>query len=150
MAYGIISAMVGVGLIVGTQIVRSAAKNRSMHTLVLSGLFGLGASAALLGSFRLMSTAGLSTFTIGFAIAFVIVPAQTLSQRDTPPAMQGRVSSSFMALFSLAQVLGLLISGALADYLGIRQLFIACAATVGALAGAGFVLLRPRAQPGAA
>ena len=107
-------------------------------------------SGSLLGAFRLMATAGLSTFVIGFAIAFVIVPAQTLSQRDTPPAMQGRASSSFLALFSLAQVLGLLISGALADHLGIRQLFIACAATVATLAAAGFLLLRPRAQPGAA
>jgi len=150
MAYGVISAMVGVGLIAGTQVVRAAAKNRPMHMLVLGGLFALGAGAALLGAFRLMATAGLSTFVIGFAIAFVIVPAQTLSQRDTPPAMQGRVSSSFLALFSLAQVLGLLISGALADHLGIRQLFIACAATVATLAAAGFLLLRPRAQPGAA
>jgi MFS family permease len=150
MAYGLISAMVGVVLIVGTQVVRAAAKDRPMHMLVLGGLFGLGAGAALLGAFRLMPTAGLSTFTIGFAIAFVIVPAQTLSQRDTPPTMQARVSSSFLALFSLAQVLGLLISGALADHLGIRQLFIACAATVAALASAGFLLLRPRAQPDAA
>jgi MFS transporter, DHA3 family, macrolide efflux protein len=149
MAYGIISAMVGVGLIVGTQVVRTAAKDRSMHMLVMAGLFGLGAGAALLGAFRLMATAGLSTFTIGFAVAFVIVPAQTLSQRDTPAAMQGRVSSSFMALFSLAQVLGLLISGALADRLGIRQLFLTCAATVAVLAAIGFLLLRPRSQPDA-
>ncbi|HYZ88107.1 MAG TPA: MFS transporter [Myxococcales bacterium] len=148
--YGIISAMVGVGLIAGTQVVRGAAKNRSMHTLVLTGLFALAGGAALLGVFRFLATAALSTFTIGFAIGFVVVPAQTLSQRDTPPAMQGRVSSTFMALFSLAQVLGMLISGALADLLGIRQLFITCAATVAILASAGFLLLRPRPQPDAA
>jgi predicted MFS family arabinose efflux permease len=150
MLYGAISAMVGVGLIVGTQTVRTAAKNRSMHVLVLSGLFLLGAGAALLGAFRYTPTAALSTFTIGFAIAFVIVPAQTLSQRDTPPGMQGRVSSSFLAMFSLAQVLGMLISGVLADRLGIRQLFLSCAATVAILAAAGFFLLRPRPQTGAA
>jgi MFS family permease len=148
--YGIISAMVGVGLIAGTQVVRGAAKNRSMHTLVLTGLFALAGGAALLGVFRFLATAALSTFTIGFAIGFVVVPAQTLSQKDTPPAMQGRVSSTFMALFSLAQVLGMLISGALADLLGIRQLFITCAATVAILASAGFLLLRPRPQPDAA
>src|SRR5919108_1686049 len=145
--YGIISAMVGVGLIAGTHAVRGAAKNRSMHTLVLTGLFALAGGAALLGVFRFLATAALSTFTIGFAIGFVVVPAQTLSQKDTPPAMQGRVSSTFMALFSLAQVLGMLISGALADLLGIRQLFITCAATVAILASAGFLLLRPRPQP---
>jgi DHA3 family macrolide efflux protein-like MFS transporter len=150
MLYGAISAMVGVGLIAGTQLVRAAAKDRSMHGLVLAGLFTLAGGAALLGAFRLIATSALSTFAIGFAIAFVVVPAQTLSQRETPPAMQGRVSSTFMALFSLAQVLGMLISGALADLLGIRQLFITCAATVAILASAGFLLLRPRPQPGAA
>ncbi|HWE22464.1 MAG TPA: MFS transporter [Myxococcales bacterium] len=148
--YGAITAMVGVGLIVGTQTVRSAAKDRAMHVLVLAGLFLLALGAALLGAFRFRTTAALSTFTIGFAIAFVVVPAQTLSQRDTPPAMQGRVSSTFMALFSLAQVLGMLISGVLADHLGIRQLFISCAATVAVLASAGYFLLRPRAQTRAA
>jgi MFS family permease len=51
--------------------------------------------------------------------------------------MQGRVSSTFIAMFSLAQVLGMLLSGVLADRLGIERLFLACAALVIVLAGAG-------------
>ena len=144
--YGGISAMVGVGLIAGTAAVRSAAGKRPMENLVLGGLLGLGTGAALLGAFHWAATAALSTFSIGAAIAFVVVPAQTLSQKETPHAMQGRVSSTFMALFSLAQVLGMLLSGAAADRLGIRQLFLACAAVLGVLAALGWGLLRPRPQ----
>lgn len=142
--YGVISSMVGVGLIVGTQAAVRLGKERPMSSLIFTGLVGLAAGAALLGAFEFIATAGLSTLTIGAAIAFVVVPAQTLSQRDTPPAMQGRVSSTFMSLFSLAQVLGMLVSGVLAARLGIRQLFLACAAATAVLALGSLLLLRPQ------
>lgn len=135
--YGGISAMVGVGLIAGTQLVRAAGARRPIEELVLAGLVGLGFGAGLLGAFHFTATAAVSTFLLGFAIAFVVVPAQTLSQKETPPEMQGRVSSTFIAMFSLAQVLGMLLSGLLADRLGIERLFLACAALVIVLAGAG-------------
>ncbi|HET7785778.1 MAG TPA: MFS transporter [Myxococcales bacterium] len=142
--YGAVSSMVGVGLIAGTQAVHRAAKGRSMVDVVTAGLFGLGAGAGILGGFQSKYTAALSTLTIGAAIAFVMVPAQTLSQKETPPAMQGRVSSTFMSLFSISQVLGLSLSGVLAAKLGIRQLFLAAAAALVILSMAGFFWLRPR------
>jgi predicted MFS family arabinose efflux permease len=147
MTYGVISSMVGVGLIFGTQLAARAGKGLQMTSLVFVGLFALGAGAALLGAFRFTATAALSTFTIGAAIAFVIVPAQTLSQRETPHEMQGRVSSTFMSLFSLAQVMGLLLSGVLAARLGIRPLFLTSAAATTLLALACWAFLRPRRQP---
>ncbi len=143
--YGAISAMVGVGLIAGTTVVRGVAVRRPIEEVVLAGLFGLGLGAALLGGFAFTATAAISTFLLGVGIAFVIVPAQTLSQKETPPQMQGRVSSTFIAMFSLAQVLGMLLSGFLADRLGIRQLFLACGAVVIALAVGGWLSTsRPR------
>jgi MFS family permease len=89
--------------------------------------------------FRSIPLASLSTFTIGFAIAFVLVPAQTLSQQETPPDMMGRVSSTFLSLISIAQGLGLLLSGYLAEKLGIRQLFIACGAVAVLIAVIGYL-----------
>ncbi len=144
--YGAISAMVGVGLIAGTALVRRAAKDLPIATVVLLGILSLGAGAALLGAFRNVATAALATFVIGSAIAVVVVPAQTLSQKETPPEMLGRVSSTFLSLFSFAQVLGLLLSGVLATHLGIRALFLWCAAALAMLAVAGRAWLRPRAQ----
>jgi MFS family permease len=137
LAFGIISALVGVGLIAGTQLVNKLVRSFSKTHVVLGGLVALGVGAALLGFANNLVVAGLSTFTIGFAIAFVLVPAQTVSQQETPHAMMGRVSSTFMSLFSLSQVLGLLLSGFLAQRLGMRPLFVACGVALILIAAVG-------------
>jgi len=142
--FGVISAMVGVGLIVGTQLVTRLVKSRSKSHVVLSGLLALGVAAGLLGGFHNVAMAAVSTFAMGFAIAFVWVPAQTMSQQETPPAMVGRVMSTFMSLISMSQVLGLLLSGYLAQKLGIRPLFLSSAAALALLSAAGYLMLRGR------
>ena len=140
--FGIISSTVGVGLIVGTQLVTRLARNLEKHFVVLGGLLSLGLGAALLGLFRDIPMAAVSTFTMGFAIAFVLVPAQTLSQQETPHEMMGRVSSTFISMISLAQAMGLLLSGYLAQMLGIRKLFIASAGVLVLVAAGGLLLVR--------
>jgi MFS family permease len=142
--FGIISSMVGIGMIGGTQLVTRLVRNRSKSHVVLCGLLGVGVGAAVLGLFHNIPTAALSMFTLGFAIAFVFVPAQTLSQQETPPQMVGRVSSSFMSLISFAQVLGLLLSGLLAQKLGIRPLFVASAGVLVLISAAGYLMIRKR------
>jgi len=144
--FGIISSMIGVGLIAGTQLVTRLVRGRSHSNVVLSGLLGLGVGAAVLGLFRNIPTAAISMFTMGFAIAFVLVPAQTMSQRETPPQMVGRVTSTFMSLLSFAQIFGLLLSGVLAQRLGIRPLFIASAAFLALIAGAGYWMTHRRPE----
>ena len=140
--FGVVSSLVGVGLIVGTQMVTRLARSRSHSHISVTGLLGLGVSVAVLGFFQNTTLTGFSTFGLGFAIAFILVPAQTLMQRETPHEMMGRVSSSFMSVLSLAQVLGLLLSGYLAQSLGIRNLFKASAVLLALLAGFGYFRLR--------
>ena len=67
-------------------------------------------------------------FGVGVGVVFVIVAAQTLMQGQTPIELVGRVSGSFMAVLSIAQLVGLVFSGSLAQTLGIRNLFYASAA----------------------
>ena len=142
--YAILSTMVGVGMIIGTQLLNRFARDISKQFMVLYGLLGLGLGAAVLGSFHNIPMAAVSTFTIGFTIPFVIVPAQTLSQQETPQEMMGRVSSSFMSLIALAQVMGLVLSGYLAQVLGIRQVFLVCGFALGLLAVGGYLMIRER------
>ena len=144
--YGVVSSAVGVGLIVGTQAVARFGQARSKKSIVLTGLVACGVGVALLGIFSTITAAIATTFTMGFGIAFVIVSSQTLMQQETPPQMLGRVSSSFMSVFSLAQVLGLLLSGRLAVWLGIRQVFLACAAALGLIAAFGYSRHRAASQ----
>lgn len=147
--FGVISAMVGVGMIVGTQLVTRLAQSKPKAHVVLNGLLALGIGVAILGAFHNIPMASLSTFMMGLAIAFVWVPAQTMSQQETPHNMVGRVSSSFMSLISVAQVLGLVLSGYLAQKLGIRPLFLSCAGVLGLLSAIGYLMMRGRPEPAA-
>ncbi len=142
--YGMISSMVGVGLIVGTQLLTRAAANIPRTAVVLYGLLGLGVGAALLGLFANIIMAAAGTFAMGFAIAFIIVPAQTMSQQETPRDMMGRVSGSFMSLVALSQAVGMLFSGYLAHLLGLRPLFVACAVVLALMAGTGYLIVSKR------
>lgn len=142
--YAILSTMVGVGMIIGTQLINRFARDISKQFMVLYGLLGLGLGAAVLGLFHNIPMAAVSTLTIGFTIPFVLVPAQTLSQQETPQEMMGRVSSSFMSLIALAQVMGLVLSGYLAQILGIRQVFLVCGFALGLLAVGGYLVIRER------
>src|SRR5258708_37889508 len=64
--YGGISAMVGVGLIAGTPLVRAARARRPLAELVLAPLVGLGFGAGLLGAFHFPAHAPVSTVRLSF------------------------------------------------------------------------------------
>lgn len=142
--FGVVSAMVGVGLIVSTTVMVKVAGPKAEPHIVLYGLVGLGMATAVLGVSHYAWLAAVSTFLMGNAVALVLVPAQTMSQQETPHEMIGRVSSTFMSMISVAQILGLLLSGGLAERLGSRHLFLACSAVLAVLAAGGWVWLRQR------
>jgi hypothetical protein len=49
-----------------------------------------------------------------------------------------------MSLIAISQVLGLLLSGYLAQRLGIRSVFMACAGFLGVISAAGYFVMRGR------
>lgn len=142
--FGVVSAMVGVGLIASTTAMLKARGRKAEPHVVLFGLVALALGTAILGLSHYAWLAAVSTFLLGVAVALVLVPAQTMSQQETPPAMVGRVSSTFISLISIAQILGLLLSGSLAQRLGMRNLFLSCSVVLVILAGGGWVWLRQR------
>ena len=139
--FGFVSGMVGVGLLVGTQVLRRYANHVANDTLVLSGLAGIGAGVLLLGAVPHSAATLAATFIIGFAFAAIMVPAQTLLQRETPQEMIGRVSSTNISVAFLGQIIGLVLSGILADLFGVRAVFFLCAALSIMLAAAGRAFL---------
>jgi len=143
--FGFVSGNVGVGMLIGTQVVRRLSKHASDTTLVLSGLAGIGGGVLLLGAVPHVAAALASTFIIGFAFGAIIVPAQTLMQRETPHDMLGRVGSTNASVVFLGQILGLVVSGVLAEMVGLRMVFFLCAALSFGLAASGRVFLRSRA-----
>ena len=145
--FGYVSGMVGVGLLLGTQVIRIVARKASDTGLVLWGLLGIGAGVLLLGAVPHIAATLAATFAIGFAFSAIMVPAQTLIQRETPPDMLGRVGSTNASVIFLGQILGLAVSGVLAEIVGVRTVFFLCAALSVALAAAGRVFLRSNRQP---
>ena len=140
--FGVVSGMVGIGLLVGTQLVRMMARLAKNDTLVLSGLAGIGGGVLLLGAIPHIAATLVSTFAIGFAFAAIMVPAQTLIQRETPHEMLGRVGSTNASIIFLGQILGLVLSGVMAQAIGVRMVFFLCAALAAALVVAGRLFLK--------
>jgi predicted MFS family arabinose efflux permease len=56
----------------------------------------------------------------------------------------GRVSSSVMSSVFFAQVMGLVVSAVLGQLIGVRAVFLLCAALAGTLAATGHFLLAAR------
>ena len=141
LVFGIVSAMVGLGMMFGMPVVRRLSGTVSNSTLVLSGLAGVGLGALLLGALPWAVASGLACFTLGFMFSGVIVPAQTLLQKETPQALMGRISSTSMSVIFFGQLLGLVLSGVLAEAFGVRAVFFLCAVIAWILTGAGKWLL---------
>jgi MFS family permease len=147
--FGVINSMIGVGMIFATQFITRFAKNRSKSLLVVAGLLGMGVAVMVMASIGHVVVAGIGAFGIGFGAIFIVVPTQTLMQQETPVELVGRVSSSFMSVLSVSQLLGLIISGSLTQKLGIRNLFFASAAMLVLFALFGFFRLPKPAQAAA-
>jgi MFS transporter, DHA3 family, macrolide efflux protein len=128
LAFGIINSLIGVGMIGGTLLISRFARQVSKTHLTLWGLLTMGAFVVVMAAFKTIAAASVGMFGLGVGVIFVIVSAQTLMQGQTPMELIGRVSGSFMAVLSLAQLIGLVLSGSLAQTLGIRNLFYASAA----------------------
>jgi DHA3 family macrolide efflux protein-like MFS transporter len=126
--FGAVSALIGFGLLIGTAGLRVVAARVSNRALVLGGLAGIALGLLLLAAIPRIAVTVVATLIIGLAVAAIIVPAQTLMQQETPPALLGRVSSTMMSIIITAQVLGLMIAAALTQAAGVALMFVLCAA----------------------
>ncbi|MGH9940069.1 MAG: MFS transporter [Blastocatellia bacterium] len=144
--FGVINSLIGVGMIFATQFITRFAKNLAKGLLVVAGLLGMGIAVMVMASIGHVVVASIGAFGIGFGAIFIIVPTQTLIQQETPVEMVGRVSSSFMSVLSVSQLVGLIFSGSLAQALGIRNLFFASAAMLVLFACFGYFRLPAQAE----
>jgi MFS family permease len=144
--FGIVSGTVGFGMLAGTQVMRKLSQRFADDVIVLSGLAGIGIGALVLGTMPYALAAVVAMGIIGIAFSAIMVPAQTLLQRETPREIIARVSSTNISVAFMAQILGLLLSGYLADELGVRLVFILCAGLAGVLAAAGKLFLHTNRQ----
>ncbi len=142
--YSVASGMIGVGLLIGVNALNAFAKKMSNTLQVYLGLGGIALGTLLLATLPLVAVTFLGCFLIGFSAAGIIVPSQTLVQQETPPDLMGRVGSTLMSAIFTAQILGLVLSGVLAQYTSIRRVFLFCTVLLAALIVAGKLWMEPK------
>jgi MFS transporter, DHA3 family, macrolide efflux protein len=136
--FGVLGSLIGVGMILGTQLVRRSIRNRSNSHVVIGGLAAVGFAIAVIALFGTTPAAVAGILMLGFFLAFIIVPAQVLMQEHTPKNMLGRVSGSMISVIISAQVLAMLLSGEAATAIGIRNVYYGSAVLLFLLAAGGY------------
>jgi len=144
--YGWASAMIGLGMLVGVNGLNTWGTKIRNTVLVYTGLLGIAAGLVVLSLLTRVWSTLFGDFLIGSSVACIIIPAQTLMQQETPPELMGRVGSTFMSSVFSAQILGLLLSGALAQITGVREVFAICAGTLVLLTLAGKLFMKPTTE----
>ena len=144
--FGVSSAMIGLGMMAGVNILNRAAKNAKNTTLVYSGLGGIALGLCLLTAFPLLAITILANLIIGFAVAGIIITFINMIQQETPQALMGRVGSTVMSTIFAAQITGLVLSGLLTQYMGVRRVFALCAVLLIVLVAAGKLFMEPKEQ----
>ncbi len=149
--YAIISAMVGLGMFVGVNVLNTLGKKLSNTLLVYVGLSGIALGLCFLAGLPHIWAAIVGDLLIGIAVSGIVVPSNVLIQQETPPALMGRVGSTVMSLVFTAQILGLILSGQLANRIGVRHVFAVCSVMLIVLAIAGKLFMEPKpTQPATA
>ena len=144
--FGVASAMIGIGLLLGVNLLNVLAKRTRESTLVYLGLGGIALGTLVMALVAHVVSAMLGCFLVGFAAAGIIVPSQTMIQQETPQALMGRVGSTVMSAIFAAQVGGLVLSGVLAEFTSVRRVFALCTAMLAVLIVAGKVWMEPKAS----
>ena len=142
--FGIASGLIGLGMLLGVNALNTFAKNVKNTVLVYGGLAGIALGLAFLAGFAQVWSTMLGDFIIGFAVAGIIIPSQTMIQQETPAALMGRVGSTVMSVIFTAQIAGLVLSGILAEAIGVRHVFAVCAGLLGVLIVAGKLFMEPK------
>jgi MFS family permease len=145
--FGIASGMIGVGMLIGVNGLTTFGKKISNTVLVYSGLGGIAVGLALLNAIAHIWSTTLANCIIGLSVAGIVVPATTMMQQETPPELMGRVGSAFMSLVFTAQICGLVLSGVLANAIGVRHVFALCAILLVFLIAAGRLWMDPHRKP---
>ena len=144
--FGIASPMIGLGMLLGINGLNTFGKKLSNTLLVYTGLFGISVGLVILTVLPHIWSTLVGNFLIGFSVAGIIVPAQTLFQQATPPELMGRVGSTFMSIIFTAQLLGLVLSGILTQHIGVRQVFGLCAGMLIVLMAVGKIWMEPKKE----
>lgn len=126
-AASLVEAVWGVGFVVGSLILGAWGGGKKLIQLIMISLLACGAVTVACG---LLSTDGFVFFVILTGLmaitgAFFNSPTLAVIQKNIEPKKLGRVMAVFGSLQGIAAPIGLLISGPIAEFVGVPPIFIA-------------------------
>jgi putative nucleotidyltransferase with HDIG domain len=135
--YGLLEAVIGGGAIVGAVSAPQLIRGFRAGLLILAGVGGVGLFYALTGLSGSLAFALLFLFFCGAASTVYLIPLLSLTQRDSPDYIRGRVMSTRFLIAQAGLLGGMAVAGPLNDRLGAPLVFVTagtllvCAALVG-------------------
>jgi MFS family permease len=143
---GILQSAMGVGAIIGGVLITMLIHRTGERRPIAAGLalVALGAAASLVPSALVVA---LGMVCLGAGLPITVVCITTLLQRNTPPAIQGRVFTTFEMLTGVPQVASIAAGAALVGFVDFHILLGVMAGGLGAAAIYAFVRLRETTVP---
>jgi MFS family permease len=135
--YGFLEAVIGGGAIVGAMAAPQLVSRFRAGLLILAGVGGVGLFYALTGLSGSLAFAITFLFGCGVASTVYLIPLISLTQRDAPDYVRGRVMSTRFLIAQGGLLGGMAVAGPLNDRLGAPLVFVTagtllvCAALVG-------------------
>jgi putative nucleotidyltransferase with HDIG domain len=124
LGYGLLEAAIGAGAIVGALAAPAAMIRWRAGALILMGVIGTGLAGALTGFSRNIPAAAIFLFISGAANTLYYVSLISVTQREAPDRMLGRVMSTRFLLVQLGLLGGMALSGPLTNRLGAPLVFV--------------------------
>jgi MFS family permease len=139
--FGVLNTLIGVGMILGTQLLTRFARRIPKQNLVVYGLVGMGIAILITAAFGTIGSAAAGMFGLGLCASAIFITATTLIQHETPHELLGRVMSSLMSLVAGAQVISMFVAGPVAEKIGIPNLYFGSAASLVGIGVVGYFQL---------
>jgi len=124
MYYGFIEAAFATGAVLGLLAVAGVSKRFSRPAAFLGGLAVFGVAELSIGLFGSLWPVLPLLFVMGFANQIFIVPARSLIQMGADPKYLGRTMAAWGAVMNGAALVGMMLGGFLAEFLGPQLAFV--------------------------
>ena len=144
-AFGVLNTLIGVGMIIGTQLLTRFARHIPQQNLVVYGLGGMGVAVLTTAAFGTMGSTAAGMLGLGLCSSAIFITATTLIQHETPHELLGRVMSCLMSLVAGSQVISMFVAGPVAEKIGIPNLYYGSAAMLVGIGVVGYFKL-PKAE----
>jgi putative nucleotidyltransferase with HDIG domain len=122
--YGLIEAAIGAGAIVGAVIAASLMNRARAGVLLIAGVAGVGFANVLVGFSSNLPMALLFLLFGGILNMVYYIPVISVTQREAPDHIRGRVMSTRFLLVQSGYLAGMAVAGPLSDHFGAQLIFV--------------------------